>query len=153
MIRGVVVIEGGPKKMKSLFGDFVKAEMQQLVRDWHEDTLPGHFVLGAARKYKYDTRSIPYQRRKRKMGMLPALVYSGESRDMLSRSIRITGTKTLAKGTMKAPRYFWMNPPGDPPKSEEMLRVTLKEVMAMAKLLNERVTTKLNQIKATEVFR
>ena len=41
----------------------------------------------------------------------------------------------------------------DPKKSEEMLRVTQKEVLVMAKLLNEGITKKLNQIKATEVFR
>lgn len=152
-IDGVLVIGNSPAKMKGLFNDFVKADLQQTARDWHRNTMPRHFQLGAARRYKYTPRSPGYQRKKQKRGMLPALVWTGESEERLSRYFRVSGTKRRVTGSFDAPRYFWMTPPNHPIKSEELVAVTLPEATEMAKKLNERVTKKLNMIKATKVIR
>ena len=154
MIQGTVVIKGSPKKMKGLFGDFVKAEMKQLAKDWHKDILPSHFQANAKKRYRYATRTIKYTRYKEKyLSSAPDLVYSGTMRDIMTRAISVSGTKKKVKRTMTVPRYFWMRPKNHPDKADEATRVTKKEVMAMAVLLNKKVTKRLNQIKATEVIR
>ena len=154
MLRGIVVIEGSPKKMKGLFSNFVKAELQQIVRDWHRKILPRHFQADAHKRYNYAPRTEKYLRyKKKKHPEANDLVWSGESRRMLERSIRVSGTKRRAAGTMQAPRYFWMTSPNHPRMGEELTAVTQQETLEMAKKLNERVTKKLNMIKATEVIR
>lgn len=155
MIRGTVVIKGAPKKMKGLFNDFVKAGMQQLVKDWHKDILPGHFEVNARKKYRYAPRTGKYWRYKKKhLPNSPDLVYTGTLRDMMTRAMAVSGTKKKAKGTMTAPRYAYMKRnPFAPDKMDEATRVTKKEVTAMAKLLHKKVTKRLNLIKATEVIR
>ncbi len=155
MIQGTVVIKGSPKKMKGLFGDFVKAGMQQLAKDWHKDILPGHFEVNARKRYRYASRSKKYRDYKEKhLPNAPDLVYSGTLRDIMTRAIAVSGTKKKVKGSMTAPRYAYMKRnPFDPDKMDEATRVTKKEVMAMAKLLHKKVTKRLNQIKATEVIR
>lgn len=154
MLRGVMIIEGSPKKMVKEFRSIVKEEMKGLIEDWHEDTLPEHFKRSAGRRYKYNPRSIKYTRYKRKKRpMAGPLEFSGKSRRQLERSIRITGSTKKASGTMQAPRYFWMRPAGHPKKGEEVTSVTKKETLTMAKTLNERVTKRLNKIKDKQVIR
>lgn len=154
MLRGVMIIEGSPRGMAKQFRSMVKEEMEKLIEEWHSDTLPKHFEKGAGRRYKYSPRSVKYLRYKqKKRPMAGPLEFSGKSRRRLERSIRITATKKRASGAMQAPRYFWMRPPGHPKKGEELVAVTKKETLIMAKLLNERVTKRLNAVKDKEVVR
>lgn len=147
-----MVIEGSPRGMAKQFRGFVKEEMFRLVEQWHEGTLPKHFQPKASRTYGYKKRGKYYQRRKERKHLGP-LVFTGRSRRMLKRSIKITGSSKRASGTMQAPRYFWMTPPGHPNKAEEMTAVTKKEVLTMAELLSKRVTKKLNQVKDKKIVR
>ena len=152
MLRGVMVIEGSPRGMAKQFRGIVKEEMYQIIYDWHEGTLPKHFKNKARRTYGYKERGKYYQRRKERKHLGP-LVFSGKSRRQLTESIKVSGTAKKAKGTMQAPRYFWMTPPGHPNKAEELTAVTQKEVLAMAELLSKRVAKRLNQVKDKQIVR
>jgi len=154
MIRGVVVIEGSPKGMVKEFRQLVKAGLFWLIRNWHRETLPGHFKKEAERKYKYMGRTPKYSRYKAKRRpMAGPLEFSGRSKRELTRKIRVSGTAKKASGAMTAPRYFWMTPAGHPNKPEEITAVTKKETLDMAKKLNERVTKQLNQVRDRQVIR
>jgi len=156
MLRGVMIIEGSPRGMAKQFRSIVKKEMEKLIDEWHSDTLPKHFEKGAGRRYKkeYSPRSVKYLRYKqKKRPMAGPLEFSGKSKRQLTRRIRISTTSKKATGKMDAPRYFWMRPPGHPKKGEELTAVTKKETLIMAKLLNERVTKRLNAIKDKQVIK
>ncbi len=166
MIRGMLVIEGGGKDLPKEFRQLVKAGLVELVTNWHRKILPHHFKKGAERKYKYLPRTIRYTRRKAKeKPMAGPLEYTGKSKRMLMRSVRVSGTSKIAKGVMKAPRYFWMRPtwkpgvavkPGGsvhPDMAAEATAVTKGEAVAMAKRLNERVSGQLNMIRKRRMYR
>jgi len=154
MIRGTVVIEGSPKEMAKEFGQLVKAGLIWLVNNWHRKILPHHFKPAAKQRYKYAPRTVKYLRYKAKRRpMAGPLEFSGQSKKMLTRMIRVSGTRKRARGVMQAPRYFWMTPKNQPNKPEEMLAVTKDEVLAMAKRLNERVTGQLNKVRDRKIYR
>ncbi len=134
------------------FRNFVKEGLFWLIANWHRETAPKHFKNKAIQTYNYKPRSPGYQKYKERKHLGP-LVFSGKSRQQLLQSIRVSGTSKKAAGAMQAPRYFWMNPPGHPRKSEELVAVTQEEVKDMAEALNEEVTKKLNAVKDKEVIR
>ena len=152
MIRGVMVIEGSPRGMAKQFRGFVKQELFRFIEDWHEGTLPKHFRNKASRTYGYERRGKYYQRRKERKHLGP-LVFTGKSRRMLKRSIKVSGSSKRASGTMQAPPYFSMKPSGHPDKVAELTAVTKKEVLAMAELLSKRVAKKLKQVKDKKIVR
>jgi len=134
------------------FRHFVKEGLFRLIESWHRGVAPKHFKNKAVQTYDYKTRSTRYQKYKDRKHLGP-LVFSGESRKQLLQSIRVSGTSKKASGKMRAPRYFWMNTPGHPKKSEELVAVTQDEVRDMAEELNEEVTKKLNAVKDREIIR
>lgn len=155
MIRGTVVIQASPRGMAKQFRNLVKEGLQDLVSNvWHRLILPGHFEPSAKRKYKYAPRSVKYLRYKaKKKPMAGPLEFSGRSKEMLTRKIRVSGTAKRARGVMRAPRYFYMTPANQPNKPEELLAVNKKEVRTMAEMLNRRVTKRLGQINDRQVIR
>jgi len=155
MIRGTVVIEGSPRGMVKQFRQLVKEGLVNLIKNyWHREILPGHFKPEAKQRYKYAPRSIKYLRYKAKRRpMAGPLEFSGKSKRQLTRTIRVSGTSKKATGAMTAPGYFWMTPKGHPNKAEEATKVTKKETLAMAEMLNDRVTKRLNEIKDRQVIR
>ena len=158
MLRGVMIIEGSPRGMAKQFRSFVKKELEKLMNEWHENTLPLHFEKSAHRRYKkeYRPREGKYQARKTRLKPFAGpLEWSGESKRQLMQRIRVTRTSKRMTGTMYAPPYFWMKPRHitHVNKGEELVAVTKKEVLAMAKLLSERVTKRLNALKDKQVIR
>ena len=124
--------------------------MKKALRLWHKKTLPRHFKLGAARRYRYERRSIKYQRYKQKKH-LPALVYTGRARDRLTRLgfFRITGSKGVVTGKFVAVgsdmRYFFMKPPGHPDKPAEVKRLSLPEENRIRKEIETAVPKIVNK--------
>lgn len=85
--------------------------------------------------------------------MAGPLEFSGKSKRMLTRTIRVSGTSKRASGAMQAPRYFWMTPAGHPDKARELVQTTKDEVLTMAKMLNSRVTKRLNELKDRKIYK
>ena len=154
MIRAKLIIEGSPRGMAKQFRQFVKEGLYWLIDHWHDVQLPTHFKPAARRRYKYAPRGLKYMRSKKKRQPLAGpLEFSGRSKRQLTRSVKISGSAKKATGTMQAPRYFWMKPPGGPDKPAEATAVTKGEAVKMARLLNDQVTKKLNNVKDKRVIR
>lgn len=127
----------------------VTESMKTAVRSWHAGVMPGHFKRGAARKYGYKKRSLKHQKKKRKMGSPPALVFSGQSRRMLRLPMRITGTRGHVKGAFasnSAMRYFWMIPKNHPNKPQELKTLTDREVARMSEDIHEMTIAKVDAV-------
>ncbi len=133
------------------FPKVLTEQIKQLIKGWHHNLLPGHFRLGAARKYGYQGRSIRYQRFKQKK-MLPALVFSGRARNKLTRPAFFRVSASKGKGVGKFIvgsdlKYFYMTPSGHPNKAKEMVSTTKQEQKQMRDFLLKAVPEKLNKIK------
>jgi len=152
-------MEDKAKRLSSIVTKILK----KIAWNWHKDTLPKHFKLGAARRYKYKPRSTyrpvlrggklgeSYQGKKRRKG-LPALVWSGKARDRLTSPCRykVTGSKKSAKGKFVAVdsiKYFWMTPAGHPNKAAEATRVHKDEEKQIGEYLQENVVEELKKTK------
>ena len=124
--------------------------MKQALNLWHKKTLPKHFKLGAARRYRYERRSIGTIRKKKRK-QLPPLVDSGRARDRLTRMgfFQITGSKGVVTGRFIAAgsdmRYFYMKPPGHPDKPDEVKRLSLPEENRIRKEIEASVPKTVNK--------
>lgn len=153
LIRATLIIENPPDGMVREFRQLIRTGLENLVEGWHKKIAPHHFTEQARAKYNYAARTVGYLRYKaRKKPYAGPLEFSGLSKQLLLRQIRITGNSKRAVGKMQAPRYFWMTPARGPNKSEELLAVTQGEAAAMAKRLNERVTGQLCVVKARKII-
>ena len=155
MIRGKLIIIGSPRGMAKQFRQLVKEGLRNLIQNfWHPEILPEHFKPAAKRRYKYDPRGLKYLRwKKKKQPLAGPLEFTGRSKRQLTRSIKVSGSAKKATGTMQAPRHFWMKPPGGPDKPAEVTAVTKREALIMAKMLNSRVTKRLNALKDKKTYR
>ncbi len=127
----------------------VTASMKTAVSAWHQKVMPKHFKHGAAREYGYKPRSKRHQKRKRKRGSPPALVFSGQSRKILSLPMRVTGSRGHVKGAFASAgiRYFYMTPPKHPNKPQELKALTDKEVAKMSSDIKEMTVQKVQAIE------
>ena len=137
-----------------MFLTALNRQIKQLIKGWHHNVLPGHFKLGAARKYGYDARSIRYQRLKQKK-MLPALVFSGRARDKLTRPAFFTVSVKKGTGIGKFIvgsdiKYFYMTPAGHPNKAKETVSTTKKEEKQMRDFLLQTTTEELNKLRTAK---
>lgn len=127
-------LETGIEAKCKAFRPAINNAVKIAIKEWHKDVFPGHFQLGAARKYKYKPRSKRHQRDKRKRGSPPALVFSGYSKRILSMPIRVTASSGQARGAFAsntAMKYFYMTPKGHPNKPAEMKALTDAEIKTM----------------------
>ena len=125
-------INDGAEAKTRRFREALDSQLKQVVLGWHANILPGHFQLGAARKYGYKKRSEKYQLRKRRKGGLPALVFSGRARDKLTRpsffKVSSSGGRAAGKFIVGSDlSYFYMTRPGGPNKPKEVTRTTVNE--------------------------
>lgn len=140
--------------MTKNFRRLVKETLQEIIRNWHRVKLPEHFKPQAARRYKYQTRKLRYMRRKRREKPFAGpLEFTGKSKEHLTRMVRVTGTAKKAKGSMSAPRHFYMRKPNHPDKAAEATAVTPAEALKLARTLQSNVTKKLNKLKDREVYK
>lgn len=151
-------IDGGIKSKVKNFTKILNQQLKTVVLGWQRKILPGHFRRGAARKYKYETRSIRYQRRKQKKGMLPALVFTGRARDKLTRPafFRVVVSKGKAVGKFIVGSdisYFYMRRPGQPNMAKETTATTKAEQEAMRDFLLETIPEEMDKVKGKQVIR
>lgn len=142
------------KRGVSLLRSAAAKGMKKMLLDWSDATMPNHFKRGAGNKYKYQRRSTAYQRRKDRRGLGP-MVYTGKSKQkILSQHPQVTGTskKVIMRIKVTGPfgrRYKgWNHKMGD-----ELTVMTKDETNKMFKVLQEDITTELNESKFTESMR
>lgn len=123
------------------------------VRSWHRNVFPGHFEHGAWRKYGYKPRSVKHQKKKRKMGSPPALVFSGHSKKILNMYMRVTGTKGNVKGKFTSNstmRYFWMRPENHPNKPAEMKALTNEETQQFVRQIRTGTARRVKAVRESQ---
>lgn len=104
-----VIFDGGPIVNKRGAAKVYKQELHSRVRLWHQDDLKNHFEEFSAGKYGYTPRSSSYVKRKRaRRGHNRGIVKTGRTKALAMRHIRVTGTKTRARGAMVVPWYIRM---------------------------------------------
>jgi hypothetical protein len=124
---------------------------------WRDKFLPGHFKAGAHTKYGYKMRSDRHIRRKVKKGNPPDLVYTGRSRDTLTKryNFRVADAgKLTVKGkwtTRPDMRYWWMTPKNHPNKPDEMKRLTSKETDEIVAYIKELFVEAMNTKKSANL--
>jgi len=153
-------IEG---KIKNFYPVMVKA-MKAAAEWWFKEILPGHFKKGAAQKYKYAPRTRQYQNRKRKaiekgwvrdpvqklrvpLGdpQMPALVWTGRTRQMVQAMPRFGTTLTSVTLKMAAPRYAFMSQHmvGRPNIPAEIVAQTKAEEAQLTAMVTKELETML----------
>jgi hypothetical protein len=137
--------------------------LEKVLYNWFYNTAPGHFKQGAAVKYQYQERTPAYQKRKRKKG-LPALVWSGRTRERLLRHGFYKVTKEKGKKTGIATGKFIAGPEiryiyiqrrdtrkrkGTMNMAKELTTLAKDEIRAMAQLARKEVVARMNQTAGT----
>jgi hypothetical protein len=127
-LRTIVTYRGPIEgKIKAFYPVMVGA-MRKAAEWWFKEILPGHFKLGAARKYGYQPRTEKYQKRKwwaKRKGwvrdpvqklhvplgdpQLPALVWTGRTRDLVQAMPRFAVSEKSVTLKMSAPRYIFQS--------------------------------------------
>jgi hypothetical protein len=89
----------------------VKQALLDVVKFWHKTYLPKHFQPGAMQRYGYRKRKYKYlERKKRAVGHMQPLVYTGLTEKQAKRFIWPRGTAKGARGVMYLPNYIYMVP-------------------------------------------
>ena len=106
-----------------------------LAKNWHKNTLKEHFTRQGATKYHYDKRTKKYNKRKqKKYGHQEPLRFSGALMRRASMVRDITSNKKGAKVKLKdLPKYTFQYRGSGPKKYEELVTVTRREEITMAK--------------------
>jgi len=125
--------------LKSFQNASTKIGLREAAKTWHRQMLPRHFVLGAARRYNFKSRSAAYQKRKRRRGGPPALVWMGDlKRDAISgATVRTISDRVHA--TMRVPWYAKMvkKNPKLPNIPEELTTLRKEEAEELGEIVRE----------------
>ena len=156
MLRGTITFVGDADVTQKELRAALKPELEEVGKFWHDRLFPGHFRTGAAGKYKYAPRSFKHSERKRKrFGHSLPLVFTGDLREQVTRMAKISSTAKGARVTLVGPKYLYMyrKSYGQPDKAAELTAVTKLEVRAMARLLDRRLTKRLNEVKQSRTVK
>lgn len=151
MIHGVMRIQGGPAEIARGMGEALRQALQQLVLQWHHDTLPRHFQEDAYGRYQYQPRTAKYDARKMKrFGHHRPLVYAagdGVLQRAVTGRIDVSGTSKRATGVLHAPPFmdnFSAHRPAMPPMADELVRSNDAEEQTMGRTLDAILTAYAN---------
>jgi hypothetical protein len=151
MIKITISKKGTPESMAKELPRLVKAAIIAEAKRWRDEVMPRHFDTGASRRYGYMGRTDAYNRRKRKNGSPPALVWSGRAeRKMLSARREPTGT--AKKITLRIPSYGFFSKtysgwPSGHTMGKEVTAMTKQELEQIYQNVQSRVTRDLNALK------
>jgi len=153
--RATLTYVGSPEATLRELRRAAKPEIAALITYWHDKYTAGHFEPEAVQKYKYKRRSKKYKKRKPPRFRDNPLMYSGNARRMILRSIKVTSTSKGGKGVMQAPDYFYAYHKDytQPDKADEVARTIVQEVRDMAERLDAKITARLNNVKTRETIR
>ena len=157
MIRASVLIRGGPRAWARHFPKIMREELGEEGRRWWRSTLPGHFTPSGAIKYDYQPRSVAYLiKKKRVKGHQDPIVWSGETKSMVTRMVRITSKSTPfgseATIALMGPKqlFAYRKDYKQPDKADELTTVTSEEQNEMSRRLVDKVKGRLAALRDTE---
>lgn len=154
-----------PKVARKKLNNVIRKAYDAMGVLWHKTMRPKHFTDAGAREYRYEARTLEYERRKRnrKKGPAPApLVWSGTSRlASRIRDVRATAKGGFAnpKGTvrvvMRTPILNFRRGSRRTTGGQELTRVSRKERLVLAQLLRKEAVAGLNALpdKSTETIK
>lgn len=162
MVICTLRMEAPPDVVLKRWQTMMQASLMEAAIHWHRKFAPRHFTTRAKVRYNYKPRSRKHQMRKRKkFGHLNYLVWSGRSREQLTRLMRLTASggrrgKGKVTGRFVAPRYFFRRPAGHPDKFDEFSRMLLSERKDQARLADKELQRQLRhceRVVTTRRFR
>jgi hypothetical protein len=146
--RAHIQYQGDPETLKKQFLPEVKATLQEMVDQWHNETLPGHFTPAAVARYGYRKRTKKYMIQKaKKRGNQNPLMWTGDLRRQAMRRAKITGTSKSATATMTTPWYTTKRFKGNATYADEMTAVALPEAQQMAIEMQHKLVERLETVK------
>lgn len=151
MMHVEVIYRGDARAAAKKLRGIVSAAMGKAIQWWHRSILPKHFETGAPQRYGYAARTRSYRRAKlRRMGTTKPLVFTGELRRRVLRSIevRTLKTKATATGRIQGPRYLYMVKSMwyEHNLGDELTRTTKGEARTLARLVDRFSTKALNKL-------
>ncbi len=157
MLHVEVTYRGDAEMAAKEIVPIVNEAMEFVARWWHQKILPKHFTTGGGRKYGYAKRGKRYMIRKARVkGHQEPLMWSGDLKRMVTRRFEARSLKTRAQTRviLKGPAHLRRHPRGSgPDMGKELTTTTQGEVDAMARMIDRRVTRKLNNLKGTRTKR
>ena len=145
---------GSPEQTLVEFRRSLKPELEYIGLFWYRSYLPKHFGRGAAGRYGYQARGVGYSREKtRRTGQGGPLEFWGSLRDMVERMARVSSTGKSVSVRMTGPRYLYpyRKDYDQPDKAAELTATNQEERDFMDRLLERRVTRRLNAVHTTEI--
>jgi len=139
------------KQIARRFPNLLAESISTAIKNWHQQVMPGHFRSGAFSKYGYARRVPRYLASRKKRGK-PPLVYSGQSRRMLSLPMSIVKSKGTVKGKFNVPntmRYFWMRGRNHPDMPKELKAMTQAERDQFSDQVKEMTADKIRSMQGT----
>lgn len=92
-----------PRLMLRDHARFLREALREAVDEHHRRHIPWHFQPFAASKYGYKPRSRRYAALKAKLGLTQPLVFTGRTRDTVTRERQITATQQRATLILRLP--------------------------------------------------
>ena len=154
MLVGTIEYAGSPKELARQMGAATGKACEFVITDlWWPKFLPRHFTTEGARLYGYEARTKKYMIRKaRTKHHQRPLEFTGESKTMMLRSIRVSSNSKGATGRIRAPRHFFqyhkMGKMIDKPG--EATRVTADEEKQMDAAFKAKFVEFMNAIRTVE---
>lgn len=148
-----VTERGGPRGTAKELRQARKHAMRDVAGVWHRRTLPKHFEASAVNRYGYQKRSEKYAIRKaRQKHHGRPLVWSGDLYRQVRREATVSSTSKGAVVKMRGPRYLYAyhKDADQPHKAEEMTATTVGELRTMERLIDRKMTRRLNEVKTVE---
>jgi len=156
MLKGRMIIIGGPKAMKRGMAPIVKEALQEAGASWHMNELPRHFRVGAGSRYGYQPRTRKYQSYKRfKRGHQRPLEFTGDLKREVTRRAAISGTSKRVRVVMDTGRAWyatrnWKTRGTMPDMPTELTATTKAEEKRVARIAERLIERKLNAIQTRE---
>ena len=143
---------GDPETVAKEFLPIVSEVGVAVAEQWHQKTLPDHFLPRAMDRYGYAKRTARYQTYKvRKTGQGNPMVFSGDMKRELERTVRITSLKSRLDVRLRmTARAVNLWPAGGGRKHDfpkDLTATTDDERQAMAQAIQEGATKEIQRRK------
>jgi len=126
--------------------DQLAEALVEMAEHWHQHYLPRHFEPNAAQRYRYERRTIKYNRWKRRVrGEAIDLVNEKKMKNELLSSIQITPGKKGVTIKLHARALNFVGRAGYPDMKAEVTKITKKELAELGRFVKEKLADYINR--------
>jgi len=147
-----LLIHPDPGLLKRDLRAMISESLAEGLQFWWEVFLPGHFTAEAKSKYNEPQGSAEYNHYKqKKKGHQIPFVWSGASRDALTRqmSLKTPKSRAAAEGRMEAPRHFFIRRPSYVNKVEYLTKTTGTEHHQIVARVETALRRRIDEVHGT----